>query len=116
VLVPANRALAIDQDNVWAYYTKADYLSMSGRPSEAIGVFNAGLAVDPNFVPLYVIRAAAENSLGQYEQAKADVQRGMSLSPHDTDTATFHVIVGDAQISLGQFDANSEAIRPGIPI
>jgi TolB-like protein len=116
VLVPANRALAIDRDNVQAYYIKGNYLALSGRPGEAMGVSNAGLAVDPNFVPLYVIRAVAENSLGQYEQAKADVQRGMSLSPHDTDTSTFHVIVGDAEISLGHFDAATDEYRKAIDV
>jgi adenylate cyclase len=116
VLVPVNRALAIDRDNVRAYWVKANYLATSRRPDEAIGVSNAGLAVDPNFVPLYVVRAVAENSLGQYDQAKADVQRGMSLSPHDTDTTVFHVIVGDAQISLGQFDAAIDEYRKAIDV
>jgi adenylate cyclase len=116
VLVPTNRALAIEPDNVRAYYTKAQYLEVSGRPGEAIGLSNAGLAVDPNFVPLYVIRAASENSLGQYEQARADVQRGMSLSPHDTDTSVFHVIVGDAEISLGHFDAATDEYRKAIDV
>jgi TolB-like protein len=109
VLVPANRALAIDRDNVRAYWVKASYLAVSGRPSEAIGVSNAGLAVDPNFVPLYAPRAAAELSLGQYEQAKADAQRGMSLSPRDFVIGSFHVIVGDAELSLGHFDATIAA-------
>ena len=40
----------------------------------------------------------------------------MSLSPHDTDTTTFHVIVGDAQISLGQFDAAIDEYRKAIDL
>jgi tetratricopeptide (TPR) repeat protein len=114
VLVPANRALAVDRDNVRAYWTKANYLELSGRSGEAIGVSNAGLAVDPNFDPLYVTRAVAELSLGQYEQAKADVQRGMSLSPRDSQTSSFLVIVGDAELSLGHFDAAIDQYRKAI--
>jgi adenylate cyclase len=116
VLAPANRALAIDRDNVRAYYAKANYLALSGRPGESIGVSNAGLAVDPNFVPLYQTRAVAENSLGQYEQAKADVQRGMSLSPRDPATSTFHVVMGDAELSLGHFDAATDEYRKAIDV
>jgi tetratricopeptide (TPR) repeat protein len=105
VLGQANRAIALDHDNVRAYMVKSGYLGLSRRFSEALGVTDAGLAVNPNFVPLYMPRAVAENSLGRYEQAKADAERAMRLSPRDPGFGTFHVIVGDAEISLGHFDA-----------
>jgi tetratricopeptide (TPR) repeat protein len=105
VLGQANRAIALDHDNVRAYMAKAGYLGLSRRFSEALGVTDAGLGVNPNFVPLYVPRTSAENSLGRYEQAKADAQRAMRLSPRDPYLGIFHVIVGDAEISLGHFDA-----------
>ena len=145
VLGQANRAIALDHDNVRAYMIKSGYLGLSRRFSEALGVTDAGLAVNPNFAPLYIPRAVAENSLGRYEQAKADAERAMRLSPRDPGFGTFHLILGDAEISLGHYDAaieeyrkaldsglrqfmvhtnlaaayvhaNSEAIRPGIPI
>jgi adenylate cyclase len=105
VLGQANRAIALDPDNVRAYMTKAGYLGLSGRFSEALGVSAAGLAVNPNFVPLHMTRAVAENSLGRYEQAKADAEWAMRLSPRDPYLGIFHVIAGDAEISLGHFDA-----------
>ncbi len=73
----ANRAIELDPDNVAGYYAKAWYLSLSHRVNEALGVTEAGLAVDPNFVPLYIPRAIAENSLGRFEQSKADMERAM---------------------------------------
>jgi hypothetical protein len=47
--------------------------------NEALGVTDAELAADPNFVLLYLPRAVAENSLGRYEQAKADAERAIRL-------------------------------------
>ncbi len=105
VLGQANRAIALDPDNVRAYFAKAQYLTLSNRSSEALGVTDAGLAVDPNYVLLYIPRAAAENSLGRFSAAKADAERALTLSPLDPAAGIFHLIVGDAEISLGHFDA-----------
>jgi tetratricopeptide (TPR) repeat protein len=77
VLGQANRALAFDPDNVQAYYAKADYLALTRRPSEALGAADAGLAINPNYVPLFVPRIASELSLGCFEEAKADAERAI---------------------------------------
>jgi len=71
----------------------------------------SGLAVNPNDVLLYQPRAIAENSLGQYQQAKADMERAMRLSPHDILTGMFNVILGDAELGLGHFDAAIDSYR-----
>jgi tetratricopeptide (TPR) repeat protein len=105
VLGQANQALTLDPNNGNAYYAKADYLALSHRTSEAVGVTDAGLAVNPNDVTLYTPRTTAENALGQYEQAKADAEKAIRLSPHDFDVGIWHVVIGDAEINLGNFDA-----------
>jgi adenylate cyclase len=115
VLGQADRAIALDPNNVGAYLAKGWYLSLvSHKYSEALGVTDAGLAVNPNFVPLYIPRTVAEISLGRFEQAKADAERAMRLSPRDPTIGVFHVIVGDAEISLGHFDAAIEEYRKAI--
>jgi adenylate cyclase len=115
ILGQANRAIALDPDNVRAYDDKALYLSLvSHRYSEALGVANAGLAINPNFVSLYAPRAVAENSLGRFEQAKVDAQRAMQLSPRDPLIGVFHVDAGDAEMGLGHFDAAIDAYRKAI--
>jgi adenylate cyclase len=117
ILGPANRAIALAPDDPYVYYQKAEYLSLSGRDREGFDTADAGLAVNPNDVLLYTPRAVAENSLGRYEQAKADVERAMRLSPHDRDlVGTWHVILGDAEISLGHFDAAIEAYRKALDL
>ena len=105
VVGQANRAIARDPDNVRAYFVKATYLSVSGRPSEALGVADAGLATNPNFVLLLAPRAGAEISLGRFEQAKADAERAMRLSPRDPYIGIFYNLTGFAELDLGHVDA-----------
>jgi adenylate cyclase len=110
VLGQANRAISLSPADTYVYYPKAIYLAMSGRHREALDAANAGLAINPNYVLLYEPRAIAENSLGQYEQAKADVERAMRLSPHDPALGgSWQVILGDAELGLGHFDAAIDA-------
>ena len=115
ILGQANRALALDPNNVRAYLAKGWYLNLvSHRYSEAFGVTDAGLAVNPNFVPLFAPRLVAENSLGRFEQAKVDAQRAIQLSPRDPLIGLFHVDAGDAEIGLGHFDAAIDEYRKAI--
>ena len=114
VLGQADRAIVLAPDNVRAYYVKAIYLSDSSRPSEAVSVADAGLAINPNFVPLYLARAQGENLLGRFEAAKADAERAMRLSPRDPYVGPFHSAVGDSEINLGHFDATIAEYRKAI--
>ena len=111
VLGQANRAIVLSPDNIPAYYTKAMYLAETARPSQALDVTDAELAINPNDVLLYIPRAQAENALGRFEQAKADAERAMWLSPRDFLNGVFHMIAGDAEINLGHFDAAIDAYR-----
>jgi tetratricopeptide (TPR) repeat protein len=87
---------------------------LSRRPSEALGAADAGLAVNPNDTLLLVARAIADNSLGRYEEAKADMERAMRLSPRDLFIGVFHVDLGEAEIGLGHFDAAIDEFRKAI--
>jgi tetratricopeptide (TPR) repeat protein len=87
---------------------------LSRRPSEALGAADAGLAINPNDAGLLLLRGFAKNSLGRYEQAKVDLERAMRLNPRDPTTGAVHVNVGDAEISLGHFDAAIDAYRKAI--
>jgi TolB-like protein len=105
VLEPADRAIALDPNNIRAYYTKSEYLTLSHRPTEGLGAADAGLALNPNDAVLLIARAMAENSLGRYAQAKDDMERGLRLSPGDPPILGYlHVTAGVAEIGLGHFD------------
>jgi Xaa-Pro aminopeptidase len=61
VLEQANRAINLAPDDPYVYYPKANFLALSGRPSEAVGAADAVLAVNPNDVLLYLpLRASHE--------------------------------------------------------
>jgi adenylate cyclase len=114
VLGEANRAIGLDPNNVRAYFVKAQYLNMSGRPGEALGAAEAGLAVNPNYVLLYMSRAMADNFLGRFEEAKSDVERALRLSPRDPSAAIFRDILGISEVGLGHFDVAIAEFRKAI--
>jgi tetratricopeptide (TPR) repeat protein len=102
VLDQANRAIALDSDNVVAHEVKSAYLMMSRRFDEAVHAADAGLAVDPNYAWMYGTRASAEISLGLFDQAKSDLRQAMRLSPRDPGFSNFQVELGDVEIGAGR--------------
>ena len=114
VLGQANRAINLAPNNPSGYSPKAFYLVLSGRPTEAVSTANAELAVNPNFVALHQARAMAENSLGRYEEAKADIERAMRISPRDPVIGGWHVDLGDAEMGLGHFDKAIDEYRKSL--
>jgi len=120
VLARADEAIALDHGNVWAYYVKSFYLTYALRRfNDALGAADAGLAVSPNFAPLYFARSAAETLLGRFEQAKSDARQALKLSPRDPYRSLWHSQSGVAELSLGHLDAAideyHQAIITGYP-
>jgi adenylate cyclase len=109
----ADRAITFAPDNIRGYYVKGFYLSMSRRPREGLAAAEAGLAINPNFVMLLAPRIIAGLSLGRFEQAKADAQLAMRLSPRDPYLGAFQVQTGEAELGLGHPDAAIAQFRPG---
>jgi adenylate cyclase len=104
VLGQADRAIALAHDNLWAYYVKTIYLTITNRANEAVASADAGLAIDPNFARMYVARASAENFLGRFELAISDVHEAMRLSPHDPEVGWWHGILGIAALGQQHYD------------
>jgi tetratricopeptide (TPR) repeat protein len=69
ILGQADKAILLAPDNVRAYYPKGAYLSISHRPGEGLAAAQAGLAINPNFVMLFLPRIEAELSLGRTDAA-----------------------------------------------
>jgi adenylate cyclase len=114
VLGQASRAIALAPDTIYAYLVKANYLGLSSRSNDALAVADAGLSINPNYVPLRVVRVWVENSLGRYEQAKADALQTIALSPRDPNIGTVYVAIGDGEINRGHFDAAIDQYRKAI--
>ena len=114
ILGTADRAIALDHDNIQAYLAKSYYLLISSRPIEALRAANAGLAIDPNYATLLATRSIVETYLHQFEQAKSDVQRAMRLSPRDPALSQWRNHLADAEIGLGHFDAAMDECNKAI--
>jgi adenylate cyclase len=114
ILGQADRAVALVADTVWAYYAKTSYLGITHRANEQLSAADAGLAINPNFAPLYGSRSSAETSLGRYGQAKADAQQAMRLSPRDPRIGLYHLQLGDAELGLRHFDDASAEYQRAI--
>ena len=104
IIGQADRAISLAPEATYAFLPKASYLVLTQHWSDALGVADAGLAVDPNFAALYAARGVAENSLGRVEQAKSDLQLAMRLSPRDPGSGFWHVQLGDVALNAGQLD------------
>jgi len=117
ILGQADRAIALAPNNPWNYSAKSVYLTMTGRPKEGLRVADAEVAINPNYASAYSYRALAETALGQFEQAKSDLQQAMRLSPRDPRMGAFHDKMAWAELGLGHFDAaveeSSKAIDAG---
>ncbi len=93
---------------------KGLYLYLSHRPNEALGAADAGIALNPNFAPLYTVRRGAEMSLGRFEQAISDVQQAMRLSPRDPEMGFWHMGLGAVELELTHFDASIDEEQKAI--
>jgi adenylate cyclase len=105
VLGQIDRSIAIAHDNVDAYATKSEYLTMVHRSDEALRAADAGLAIDSNSALLHASRGLAEIYIGHFEQGKADVLQAMRLSPRDPSTGRYYNYLFAAELGLMHFDA-----------
>jgi tetratricopeptide (TPR) repeat protein len=108
IIGQADRAIAIAPGTMFAYTTKSQYLSQNGRANEALRVADAQIAVNSNYPSGYANRGQAELFLGQFEQAKSDLQQPMRLSPRDPRMGWYHDLLANAELGLGHLDAAIE--------
>jgi adenylate cyclase len=114
IIERADRAIALDSNNMQAYVAKSLYLAVTSRADEALRAADAGLAINPNYAALLDARTLAEIVLGRFQQAKSDTQQAMRLSPRDPETANRRLNLGMAELGLGHFDAAIEEYQKGI--
>jgi tetratricopeptide (TPR) repeat protein len=108
VLGLAHRALTLDRENTLAHLAKAGYLNGRDRQIDALRIVDEGLAIDPNSAPLLVSRSILGSYLGQFEQAKTDIQTAMRLSPRDPSLSRWRNFLSDAEL-----ETSSKAIDGG---
>jgi adenylate cyclase len=114
ILGQADRAIALTPHNPWNYSTKSVYLTNTGRAKEGLRVADAAIAINPNYASEYAYRSIAETVLGQFEQAKSDMQQAMRLSPRDPRMGPWHDYMAWAEAGLGHYDAAIEEANKAI--
>jgi tetratricopeptide (TPR) repeat protein len=114
ILGQVDRAIAVAPNNVFSYLAKAFYLNMTGRSAEGLRAADEGLAIDPNYAPLWNVRGYSEINLGRFEKAKSDILQAMRLSPRDPTMPLWQTNLADAEMGLGHFDAAIDLIHQSI--
>jgi adenylate cyclase len=114
ILGQADKAIAADRGNVYAYETKSLYLALTSRPAEALRIADAGLAINPNSALLLATRSVADTYARQFQQAKLDIEQAILLSPRDPQIAWWRNLSADAELGLGHIDAALDASRKAI--
>jgi TolB-like protein/class 3 adenylate cyclase len=104
ILGLTEKALRADSGNLHAYRAKAQYLIFANRPGDAVRVLDVGLAVNPNAAILLALRGNALDYLGRFEEARADIQEAMLLSPRDPAMAQWLNLRADTELGLGRYD------------
>ena len=116
ILGQADRAIALDPRQRDRVLCESHYLQYTGRWNERASVARCGTRDQSKFRQLYASRTIAENNLGRFEQAKSDAQQAMRLSPRDPQMGWWHVVLGDAELGLGHFDAAIEEYRMDLDV
>jgi len=75
------RAVAIAPDNKDAWNQNGDVLRLSGKPQEAINAYQKVLDYAPKNIPALLGKAMAYTALGQQNEALAEANLVISLSP-----------------------------------
>lgn len=114
ILAPADRAISLDPNNVQAYLVKGLYLVGTHRTQDGLRAANEGLAINPNYAPLYNTRAWALGLLDKYDEAKSDLLKLMQLSPRDPAMGMSRTILAGAQMGLGQYDDAIDQLQQAI--
>jgi len=109
VIGPADRALAIDPGNGMAAYAKALYLGLVGQIGEAKTITEVALQHNPNLAPLYAQLGIVDTGLGEYDQAKSDIEQAKRLSPRDPQLGLWEFLYGRAELGLGHYAEAIEA-------
>jgi adenylate cyclase len=111
----ADKAIALKPDTLMAYHVKSMYLTFfERRADKALRIANEGLAINPNYTPLYMSRQFAEMGLGQFGQARSDIKELMRLSPRDPGAGVSYQQLGFAEFGLGHFEASAEEFNKAI--
>ena len=117
----ANRAVACDPGEPWAYLALGFIAIANRRDSEAVGAFSRAIDASPNFAYAHGLLGAAHAFGGRPDQALECIGRGVRLSPRDIFGDEYDLYYAFAHFQAGRYDEAAKAAeraiqqRPGHP-
>jgi len=118
----ANRAVACDPQEPWAYIAHG-FVAVSKRHNpEAVGAFTRAIDTSPNFAYAHGLLGSQHALGGRPDQAVECIDRGVRLSPRDIFGDEYQLYYAFAHFQAGRYaDAASAAQlaiqqRPGHPV
>ena len=118
----ADRAVACDPQEPWAYLAHGFIALARWRDSEAVGAFSRAIDASPNFAYAHGLLGAAHALGGRADQAIECIDRGVRLSPRDIVGEEYELYYAFAHFQAGRYAEAASAAhraiqqRPGHPV
>ena len=118
----ANRAVACDPHEPWAYIAQGFISFMQRHDSETIAAFSQAIDASPNFAYAHGLLGAAHAFGGRSDQAIECIDRGVRLSPRDIFGEEYQLYYAFAHFQAGRYIQAASAAqlaiqqRPGHPV
>jgi tetratricopeptide (TPR) repeat protein len=117
----ADRAVACDPAEPWAYIAHGFIAVASRHDSEAVAAMSRAIEASPNFAYAHGLLGAAHAFGGRPDQAIECINRGVRLSPRDTFGDEYALYYAFTYFQAGRYDEAAAAadraiqLRPGHP-
>jgi len=118
----AERAVARDPQEPWAYMAQGFVATAKQRNAEAVSAIQRVVALSPNFAYAHGLLGAVHALGGRGDEAIEHIDRGVRLSPRDIFGEEYHLYYAFAHFQAGRYiDAGAAADRaiqqrPGHPV
>lgn len=111
-----SRALALAPDSAHAHFSRGAVLAAMRAPERALREFDLAIKFDGNLALAHGARGLIELFLGRAEAVEAHVSRALRLSPRDPGCATWHLMIGVADLYLGRLDQAVAWLRSSVEL
>ncbi len=118
----ADRAVACDPQEPWAYLAHGFIAVAKRRDSETVGAFGRAIDASPNFAYAHGLLGCAHALGGRSDQAIECIDRGVRLSPRDIFGDEYQLYYAFAHFQAGRYAEAASAAhlaiqqRPGHPV
>jgi tetratricopeptide (TPR) repeat protein len=109
-------ALALEPANAHAHFSRGTVLAAMRAPERALRELDLAIKLDGNLALAHGARGLIEIFLGRAEEVEAHVSRAMRLSPRDPGCATWHLMIGMADLYLGRLDRAVGHLRSSVEL